>query len=454
MNEYYQEKDHHNLITFEKKNSFSFCFFLSSFKRHLKNLFALWSSASIGLLSNGIVLFMLAATVSPKIFALYAIGQAITFLANAWTDGGISLALQNLSSQEKNSKSLFDFYYKEGVKLSLKLGISLGLVLAICLFIFHVYGSFAKELSLGLMFLFFICGVFQNRTGFCSSFLYALGNFKSYSGIQALGPLSRLFILTPLVILLRNKINVATLLSVDLFSFFINWILASFLLHYQKKKLHPIPLFHKEEIKIKEELIRFIRPSIQANVLLSLSHTLGTFGGAFFGGASTVALYTIYQKMNQIVFLILGPFSVYFSRKLKLLEDDQQRYKKSKLFIFFAFPLSILLVFILFCGYLVGERLFSHYAFHALPAFEMFLLCNFLGNIYLIFDNILVSWKYSGHRLMSSFLLIGKLLLYSLLKPSSVIFLFGIDALFLFLTDCFFFYKFLSFGRNPIHDQG
>ncbi|TFE66587.1 oligosaccharide flippase family protein [Methylacidiphilum caldifontis] len=442
-----------NHLFFKKIAHYTYSSFFSSLKRHLKNLFALWSSTSLNLVFNATILFLLAAIASQKTFALYAIGQAITFLANAWTDVGIAFTVQTLSSQEKKSKSLFEFYYKEGIRLSLKWGIPLGFILVILLFIFHEYGSFAKALSWQLMLLFFCCGIFQNRIGFCSAFLYALGHFKTYSWIQPFSAFLRLFILAPFLLLQGNKIGIGSLLSVDLFSFFSGWMLASFLLHYQKKKLHAHPLSHTEKNKIKEEIIRFMHPSIQANILLSTSHTLGTFAGAFFGGASTVALYTLFQRLNQLTIIALGPLSAYFSRKLKLTENTQQRYKKSKLFILFTIPLSVLFSFILLLGYIAGGKLYSHYAFHALQTFEMFLVCNCLGNLYVIFDNLLCSWKYAGHRLMSSYLAIAKFLLISLFKPSSALLLFAIDALFLALIDSFFLYKFLAFGREAKYEQ-
>lgn len=427
--------------------------FSSLVKRHIKHLFPLWGSASLTSLSNGIAFFLLAAFIDQKTFALYAIGQAITFLANAWTDGGIAFTLQTLSSQEKNDKSLFEFYYREGLRLSLKLGIPLGLILLVFLFSFHFYGRFAKELSWQAMILFFSCGLFQNRMGFCSALLYGLGDFKNYSIVQVFNPSLRLFLVLLILSFQSGKTTLSLLLAIDLFSFFLGWMLSGFFLALKKKKLKSFPFDDKEEKKRKEEFGRFIRPAFQANVLLSSSHTVGTFAGAFFGGASTVALYSLFQRINQLTILLLGPLCGYLSRRLILTEDGRQRFSKAKVVLFYGFFLSMLLTSFLFGGYLLIGKLTSHYAFHALPTFEMFLLCNFLGSLYVIFDNLLVSWRYAGHKVLSSWLFIGKFILLTLFKPSTAFSLFTLDALSVLMIDVLFFAKFLGFGRKVAYEK-
>ncbi|ACD82606.1 hypothetical protein [Candidatus Methylacidiphilum infernorum] len=427
--------------------------FSSLVKRHIKHLFPLWGAASLTSLSNGIVFFLLAAFIDQKTFALYAVGQAISILANAWTDGGIAFALQTLSSQEKNNKSLFEFYYKEGMRLSLKVGIPLSLFLGIFLFLFHIYGSFGKELSWEVITLFFSCGLLQNRIGFCSAFLYALGDFKSYGFVQAFSPALRLFLVLLIFLFQGSKTSLSVLLSVDLLSFFSGWSLSGFFLRLKKKKLQYLPLDETEQKKRKREISRFMWPAIQANVLLSSSHTVGTFAGAFFGGSSTVALYSLFQRVNQLTMLAVGPLSGYLSRKLILTEDEKERYTKAKRFLSYSFLLSLLFVFFLLGAYLVGEKFSSHYAFHDLQTFQIFLLCNFLVSIYAFVDNFLVSWRYSGHRLLSSWLFIGKFIILCLCKPTTAFSLFALDAFFLFLIDTYYFIRFLSFGRKATYEQ-
>ncbi|KIE59182.1 hypothetical protein A946_00100 [Methylacidiphilum kamchatkense Kam1] len=121
---------------------------LEHLKKHVNNLFPLWSSYGLVSISNALSMLILVAKLPQNIFAAYIITQTISFLVNAWTDSGVSAGIQVLSSQEHNNKKVFEAYKKAGTALSLKLILVMGCILWGLIFSFHLKGNFFEKNSI------------------------------------------------------------------------------------------------------------------------------------------------------------------------------------------------------------------------------------------------------------------------------------------------------------------
>ncbi|CAI9084869.1 hypothetical protein A7K93_08110 [Candidatus Methylacidiphilum fumarolicum] len=419
-------------------------------KKHFPALIHLWSSSGIVSLANAISIFLLVTKCPKNIFASYAIAQAISFLVNAWTDGGISLAIQILAAQDANNKIHFENYKKESLRLSLRIFLVMGFSLWGIIYFFHNKGKFFEEIPLALISSFFLVGLFQTRQSFCLSFLYALGRFNHYSWLQTFSPLFRLVFLIIILYFIRYPVNLITLLSLDLVAYGLGWFLSgSFLRKIQNRLLTnnlnsnaPIP--HN----IRQELWKFVFPSLQTNVLLSLVHWSGTLFGALFATDTVVAIYSIFQRCNQIFMLAIGPINNYIGRRLRLIRDVTERVSKAKKSLFFIASVYPFLSFFLYGVYIIGSKHFHHYVFEYPNTFIIFLITAFFGIIYSLLDIILSSWGQANHRFISSWILAGKILIFSFLQPKSAALLLIVDGSFLVLIDIIFILIFVSFIRN------
>ena len=423
----------------------------SLFKRHFPILVPLWSSSGIVSLTNALSIFLLVAKTPKYIFASYAIAQAITFLVNVWTDGGVSSAIQVLAAQDENNKAHFETYKKESLKVSVRLILIMGLLLWVIIFLFHYKGKFFEKIPLTLIKAFFLVGLLQSRQSFCLSFLYALGKFNHYSWLQTFSPIFRLFCLIIILYFFCFSVSLMTLFCIDFISYGLGWLLCGYFLNkienrLSSKNINNIIITQN----IRNELWKFVFPSLQSSVLLSIAHWSGTLFGALFATDTVVAIYSIFQRCNQILLLAFGPLNNYIGRKLRLIHAITERFFKAKKYLFFIAIIDILFSILLYGVYILANKYYHHYIFEYPNTFIIFLFSAYFGIIYCAMDTILSAWGKATHRFFSSWISAGKILFFSFIQPKTAALLFLIDGSFVVLIDIIFLLIFISFKQKEI----
>ncbi|KIE59181.1 hypothetical protein A946_00095 [Methylacidiphilum kamchatkense Kam1] len=228
----------------------------------------------------------------------------------------------------------------------------------------------------------FLVGLFQNRQSFCLAFLYGLGRFHYYSWLQAFSPLLRFFLLAILLFFFNSSFfNLSYLIGIDLLSYGIGWMICGYSLNIVQKHLINITDSFHNYVYIPKELWRFVFPSLQAGILLSLAHTSGILFGALFATSTVVAIYSLFQKLNQIVMLAIGPINNYLCRRLRLMQKSNERFRKSNRYLFMLLFLYSFFLF-LFLYYLYNSRKINSS------------LCFQLSKHFFNFFNSNVSWNH------------------------------------------------------------
>lgn len=416
---------------------------------HGKSLGQLWSSSFLSTGANALALALVVSRVPQEIFAAYAAAQIVTFLASAWADGGVSGALQLLASHEGRGRSRWEAYRIAGFSLSWRIASAMALPLGALVLALHVYGKVLTGVPVGFLLLFALAGFFQARGGLCSSLVYATGSFGGYSGIQAGPPLLRFFLVAGLLLAQGKKTGLEGLLACDLASSVFGWWLAARLLRRQRSGRAPegdgaAP----DGLAIRQELSLFVRPSLQATVITSLSYAGGTLAGSFFAAPPAVAIYALFLKMSQMAMVAVGPLAGYLARRFRLAEENSVRVRKNRLLLaglLVVYPPAAVAAMAL---YLVLGRWVHHYAFAHPWAFALFLGVNGLGIAYAVLDLVLASWGQADHRPLASWLGLGKVALLFALRPASAAALLGIDLLTLLAIDGWFLFRLLRIHRG------
>lgn len=411
--------------------------------QHLKPLTVLWSASILLSGMNLLATLLIVAEASPELYAMYTIGLSILMLASNWTDAGLASTLTVLATQSGQERERLERYKQVGFRYAIKI-IPIGFVMVLGLtgLVFFQSQVFHAQDNFFVLAAFALIGVVTARTSFWNALLYASGNFKKSSVVQAAPAVARVILIGIAITITGLSFNLLVVLT--LLPVAIGWGLSR---HAWRRTVMAMPcaLIKQSEAETNAEVWGFLKPTMMSVAFNTLSYNMTLLGASFFTTGVSIAAYGVFWRFNQAIVVLVAPLNAYVGRQLRIVASVSERKRKGTAYLAAGVLGYMVYGLVAFTAYLLLGQYLNHYSLDYPLEFFVFLLSILLGYIFVMLDTVLSSTGSASHRILGALLYCGlNTLLILVLRPDNLLIMVIIDTVSLLPAVGYYLYRFVK----------
>jgi hypothetical protein len=398
-------------------------------RNHLSHLTRLWVSSVVSAGANFATTFLLLGLTTPTVFAAYIFGLTLQQLSSTWVDGGLSAALQIITTPNAQSSMPPGVAWVASKRLRLKRFAIATICLASLLVTVYLIGSTTIQssnyLAVGL---FVFAGFLDGNSSLRNAFLYSQGLFRRFSMWQLVSSTGRLLVVAGLAAL-GIDLTATNIAFAILFVSAVSFAFAVIATVHILGGVHDV-----ENVQGARNRLKALATPLGVGAYLdSISHHLSVIAASAIAQPTSLAIFGAFQRINQIYAANSNPLLQYFGRSLRVQEGSPEKRRSERRLlqgtgtIYLAFACAVFFV------YVQLSKSMSHYALNHKAALVVFLIANFAGAFLTTMNQILYARGHTEHRMIGPALLLAVGLgIWVISKPVTligVVFAYGLPIL-------------------------